>query len=64
MWMGDRWGSTPDGIKGHDFQVWLPLEFGDEGVVRPLAGLSVWQVTLSLPPQAAKKQGEHSGNSR
>jgi hypothetical protein len=27
MWMGDRWGSTPDGVKGHDFQVWLPLTF-------------------------------------
>lgn len=64
MWMGDRWGSTPDGIKGHDFQVWLPLEFGDEGVVRPLARLSVWQITLSLPPQESKKLGEHSGNSR
>jgi hypothetical protein len=20
IWMGDRWGSTPDGVKGHDFQ--------------------------------------------
>ena len=62
LWMGDRWGSTPDGIKGHDFQVWLPLEFGDHDVIRPLTKLSEWQVTLSLPAQGSKKQGEHTGD--
>lgn len=29
MWIGDRWGSTPDGIKGHDYQIWVPLHFHD-----------------------------------
>ena len=27
LWTGDRWGSAPDGVKDHDFQTWLPLEF-------------------------------------
>jgi hypothetical protein len=54
LWMGDRWGSTPDGIKGHDFQAWLPLEFGTGGDVRPLLKRDVWQVTLSIPPRASK----------
>ncbi len=62
MWMGDRWGSTPDGIKGHDFQVWVPLEFVDRGVIRPLTQLDTWKVTLSFPPQSTKKTGGRSGN--
>jgi hypothetical protein len=62
VWMGDRWGSTPDGIKGHDFQVWLPLEFADHGVIRPLTKLGTWKVTPSFPPQRTKKTGGRSGN--
>lgn len=27
VWTGDRWKSTPDGEKGHDFQYWQPLNF-------------------------------------
>jgi hypothetical protein len=49
MWMGDRWGSTPDGIKGHDFQTWLPLEFADDGTVRPLRKIDAWPLILQLP---------------
>ncbi|MFB3815091.1 MAG: family 43 glycosylhydrolase [Terriglobales bacterium] len=63
VWMGDRWGSTPDGLKGHDFQVWAPLEFGDDGVIRPLKKLDTWRLTLSLPPQTSQRVGERSGNS-
>lgn len=31
LWTGDRWQSAPDGLKDHDFQTWLPLEFTDTG---------------------------------
>ena len=24
LWMGDLWGSRPDGVKGHDLQYWSP----------------------------------------
>lgn len=27
VWTGDRWKSTPDGEKAHDFQFWQPLNF-------------------------------------
>lgn len=27
IWTGDRWKSTPDGEKAHDFQYWQPLNF-------------------------------------
>ncbi|MGD0093068.1 MAG: family 43 glycosylhydrolase [Planctomycetota bacterium] len=37
VWMGDRWGSRPDGVKGHDFQFWSrPLEFTADGNIQPL----------------------------
>ena len=37
IWMGDRWGSRPDGVKGHDFQYWSrPLQFTDDGSILPL----------------------------
>ena len=31
VWTGDRWKSTPDGQKGHDFQYWQPLDFVNGG---------------------------------
>jgi hypothetical protein len=34
--MGDRWKSSLDGIKGHDFEYWTLLEFGTNGDVLPL----------------------------
>ena len=48
LWMGDRWGSRPDGIKGHDFQYWSsPLQFDDDGMVKQLRWEDQW--TLRLP---------------
>ncbi|HEX8712511.1 MAG TPA: family 43 glycosylhydrolase [Terracidiphilus sp.] len=45
MWMGDRWGSTPDGIKGHDFQVWVPLRFRNRKLL-PLENEIRWKIHL------------------
>lgn len=37
LWMGDRWHSRPDGIKGHDFQYWSPpLTVSPDGAITPL----------------------------
>ena len=37
IWMGDRWSSRPDGIKGHDFQFWSsPLQFEEDGMIKSL----------------------------
>jgi len=46
IWMGDRWTSTPDKIKGHDFQYWAPLEFTEDGAIRPLKRKDEWQIIL------------------
>ena len=50
IWMADRWQSTPDGIKGHDFQFWSPpLSFNSyTHAVLPLKDSSRWSLTLSL----------------
>jgi hypothetical protein len=46
IWMGDRWGSRPDKIKGHDFQYWSrPLEFDSDGMIKQLT----WDATVTLP---------------
>lgn len=53
IWMGDRWGSRPDGVKGHDFQYWsYPLEFNADGSIQPLR----WDCRIGdknfVPPKA------------
>jgi hypothetical protein len=48
IWMGDRWESTPDGIKGHDFQYWsAPLQFGPDGDIQPMKNIKQWDITWS-----------------
>ncbi len=31
MWYGDRWQSSPNGMKGDDFTFWSPLTFTADG---------------------------------
>jgi hypothetical protein len=45
IWIADRWKSSPDGIKGHDFQFWsAPLEFGPDGDILPIKPVRQWSV--------------------
>ena len=45
IWMADRWGSTPDGAKGHDFQFWsAPLNFSDTGDILPIERVGSYQI--------------------
>ena len=51
LWMGDRWGSTPDGQKGHDFQYWSPpMEFDATGRLMPLQNVPKWSATWETRP--------------
>lgn len=47
MWGGDRWQSAPDGFKSHDYQAWVPLEFGPRGEIKALQWLQQWDVDLA-----------------
>lgn len=33
VWAGDRWGQSPDGLKGHEPQFWAPVVFDGNGRV-------------------------------
>jgi hypothetical protein len=49
IWMGDRWQSTPDKVKGHDFQFWSsPLKFDGDGNIAKLAREDEWSIELKL----------------
>ena len=46
VWVADRWGSCPDGIKGHDFQFWsAPLKFSPDGDILPVKNIGRWDIT-------------------
>ena len=50
IWMGDLWGSRPDGIKGHDIQYWSdPLKFNKDGTIQKLEKENSWYIELTLP---------------
>ncbi len=58
IWMGDRWGSRLDGIKGHDFQFWsAPLKFDSDNNILPIDNVPSWQASVRLggdqPPHPA-----------
>ena len=36
IWAGDRWQQSPDGLKAHDPQLWVPIEFNADGSIAPL----------------------------
>jgi len=45
IWMADRWGSCPDGVKGHDFQFWsAPLKFDTNGDILPIKNIAHWYI--------------------
>ena len=45
IWMGDRWGSRPDG-SGARFQYWGPLDFDASGNILPLKWADQWKIEL------------------
>lgn len=66
MWMGDRWHSTPDNVKGHDFQVWLPLTFQGKSI-RHFKGLTDWEipgVLIHSDPQPAHSKEKITPDSK
>ncbi len=48
IWIGDLWGSAPDGIKGHDLQFWSsPLAFSNDGEILPMRYFANWSITVT-----------------
>jgi hypothetical protein len=57
LWMSDRWGSRPDGIKGHDFQYWLLLTINPDGTLASLKDTPRFQLAVQrgVAPKAAEQ---------
>ena len=47
LYVGDRWTSAPDHLKGHDFQYWQPLQFNDTAIPPRIAPLK-WEDNFTL----------------
>ena len=47
----DRWQHAPDGLKGHDGELWLPVEYAADGALLPVQPVATW--TLDVPAPAA-----------
>jgi hypothetical protein len=47
LWMADRWGSRPDGVKGHDLQFWSPpLRFTRNGTIELIENVPRWSAVI------------------
>jgi len=46
IWAGDRWQQSWDGLKGHDPQLWVPLEFREDGSIAPLRFLDNFMLPI------------------
>jgi len=55
VYYGERWQSTPTGLKAHDFSYMEPLRFDSDGVVQRLSFADSF--TLPLPPRAPTPPG-------
>jgi hypothetical protein len=46
VWTGDRWQQSPDGIKGHDPQFWVPLRFNTDGSIATVTWVDSFALDL------------------
>eukprot|EP00047_Mylnosiga_fluctuans_P011891 m.23481 g.23481 ORF g.23481 m.23481 type:complete len:528 (-) comp3908_c0_seq1:135-1718(-) len=50
MYFGEQFRSSPDGIKPHDYQAWIPIEFSADNTMLPMRWAAQWNVTLGVQP--------------
>jgi hypothetical protein len=46
VWAGDRWEQSPDGTKGHDPQLWVPIVFNNDNSIAPLRWLDNFTIDV------------------
>ena len=54
IWVGDRWQSAPDRLKGHDFTFWAPLSFLANGSIARLTWLDSFELAMPAETPAAR----------
>ena len=50
LYFGERWQSTPTGLKSDDFSYLEPLRFDADGVVQRMRFTDAFELPLELPP--------------
>jgi len=48
LWVGDRWHSSTDSVKGHDFQHWAVLSFDSDGMIQQLENRDSWEFEIMV----------------
>jgi hypothetical protein len=46
LYYGNRWQTSPDETKGHDFTLWAPVTFGARGAMEAIQRLDCFNITL------------------
>lgn len=44
VWTGNRWGQSPNGLKGNEPLAWLPLEFDGAGGLKDMAWVEAFEI--------------------
>ncbi|MFW6288900.1 MAG: family 43 glycosylhydrolase, partial [Spirochaetota bacterium] len=47
VWIGDRWGSADDGLKGHDYTYIAPVRFAADGMPARFEWLDTWSAEFT-----------------
>jgi hypothetical protein len=61
LWTGDRWGQSPDSLKGHEPQFWAPLRFDALGRVLQMAWVDEFELDVAVPDDDGWEDGEGRG---
>eukprot|EP01120_Amphizonella_sp_Union-15-10_P005527 TRINITY_DN1640_c0_g2_i1.p1 TRINITY_DN1640_c0_g2~~TRINITY_DN1640_c0_g2_i1.p1 ORF type:complete len:372 (-),score=59.67 TRINITY_DN1640_c0_g2_i1:190-1305(-) len=46
VYTGDRWQQSPDGLKGHDPQFWVPLKFNQDGSIQKITWVDEFELDV------------------
>jgi hypothetical protein len=42
----DRWQHAPDHLKGHDPEIWMPVQFTADGGLQRLEAIDAWELDV------------------
>ena len=67
IWTGDRWQSSPSGIKAEDRQYWAPLRFAYDvqaqlELPQPLEWVDSFELTMPSPQRQSQPEPEPEGS--
>lgn len=52
LYYGERFRSSKDGIKSHDFQAWIPIEFSNNNIPKPMQFYDNFTIDIQVDSNA------------